>query len=34
VAKRVTKKLPFIDFISITKAAENDLIAVNQFYIN
>lgn len=28
VAKRVTKKLPFIDFISITKASENDLIAV------
>ena len=28
VAKRVTKKLPLIDFISITKASENDLIAV------
>lgn len=28
VAKRVRKKLPLIDFISITKASENDLIAV------
>lgn len=28
VAKRVTKKLPLLDFISITKASENDLTAV------
>lgn len=27
VAKKVTKKLPLIDFISITKASENDLTA-------
>ena len=27
VAKKVTKKLPLIDFISITKASENDFTA-------
>jgi hypothetical protein len=28
VVKRVTKKLPLLDFISITKASENDLNTV------
>jgi hypothetical protein len=34
VAKRVTKKLPLIDFISITKASENDLTAVKPILNN
>jgi Transposase DDE domain len=32
VAKKVTKKLPLVDFISITKASENDLTAVKPIF--